>query len=143
MGLFSRRNKAADANTANAVGNNRHNRSSIMSNNERRHQSGGVAYGDGALSKRPSVGQWLKVTWPDILTMIIMGAVGLGVSSTQAITPCIQLSSNNKLRSTKLHRHLLDLFRYTSKMVKLFTLNSRIRSGKKWSQSGLPLCSPA
>ncbi|KAF4985308.1 hypothetical protein FDECE_16656 [Fusarium decemcellulare] len=30
-------------------------------------------------SRRPTFGQWLKCTWLDILTMICMGAVGLGV----------------------------------------------------------------
>ncbi|KAI7282394.1 hypothetical protein KC345_g3574 [Hortaea werneckii] len=28
--------------------------------------------------ERPSFGQWLKASWPDLLTMIIVGAVGLG-----------------------------------------------------------------
>lgn len=32
------------------------------------------------MATRPTFGHWLKVTWLDILTMIIMGAVGLGVS---------------------------------------------------------------
>lgn len=32
-----------------------------------------------SMNKRPSFGQWLKVTWLDILTMAAMGAVGLGV----------------------------------------------------------------
>ncbi|PBP25980.1 hypothetical protein BUE80_DR003046 [Diplocarpon rosae] len=31
------------------------------------------------MSSRPSFGQWLKVTWLDILTMAAMGMVGLGV----------------------------------------------------------------
>lgn len=31
-------------------------------------------------TERPSFGQWLKAAWPDILTMIIVGAAGLGVS---------------------------------------------------------------
>lgn len=35
-----------------------------------------VAY---PMAVRPSFGQWLKVTWLDIITMIIMGAIGLGV----------------------------------------------------------------
>ncbi|KAI9808158.1 MAG: hypothetical protein M1825_004615 [Sarcosagium campestre] len=30
-------------------------------------------------NSRPSFGQWLKVTWLDIVTMIAMGAIGLGV----------------------------------------------------------------
>ncbi|RMY91241.1 hypothetical protein D0862_09763 [Hortaea werneckii] len=29
-------------------------------------------------TERPSFGQWLKAAWPDLLTMIIVGAVGLG-----------------------------------------------------------------
>lgn len=34
---------------------------------------------DGSLNKRPRFGQWLKGTWPDILTMVCLGAIGLGV----------------------------------------------------------------
>lgn len=30
-------------------------------------------------SQRPPFGQWLKATWLDILTMAIMGVIGLGV----------------------------------------------------------------
>jgi diacylglycerol diphosphate phosphatase / phosphatidate phosphatase len=33
----------------------------------------------GTLNRRPSFGQWLKMTWLDLLTMAAMGAVGLGV----------------------------------------------------------------
>lgn len=33
------------------------------------------------MSTRPSFGQWLKVTWLDLVTMVIMGIIGLGVSS--------------------------------------------------------------
>jgi len=32
-----------------------------------------------SMATRPSFGQWLKVTWLDILTMAIMGIIGLGV----------------------------------------------------------------
>lgn len=31
------------------------------------------------MSTRPSFGQWLKHTWLDIVTMVVMGAIGLGV----------------------------------------------------------------
>ncbi|KAI6080320.1 acid phosphatase/Vanadium-dependent haloperoxidase [Hypoxylon rubiginosum] len=31
------------------------------------------------MATRPTFGQWLKVTWLDIITMICMGAIGLGV----------------------------------------------------------------
>lgn len=32
-----------------------------------------------SMSARPTFGQWLKLTWLDILTMAVMGALGLGV----------------------------------------------------------------
>ncbi|KAH0497758.1 hypothetical protein TgHK011_005043 [Trichoderma gracile] len=32
-----------------------------------------------SMATRPRFGQWLKVTWLDILTMVAMGAIGLGV----------------------------------------------------------------
>lgn len=35
-----------------------------------------------SMATRPSFGQWLKYTWLDIVTMICMGAIGLGVSSS-------------------------------------------------------------
>lgn len=34
-----------------------------------------------SMATRPSFGQWLKYTWLDILTMVIMGVIGLGVSA--------------------------------------------------------------
>ncbi|KAL6879270.1 phosphatidic acid phosphatase type 2/haloperoxidase [Trichoderma novae-zelandiae] len=47
---------------------------------------GGIGNGNGgrqsaaySMHTRPSFGQWLKVTWLDILTMVAMGAIGLGV----------------------------------------------------------------
>ena len=80
MGLFSRRTEPADANTATAVGREKHGRNGIMSRRERKHRGKSPAtHGDGTLNKRPTFGQWIKVTWPDILTMVVMGVVGLGV----------------------------------------------------------------
>lgn len=32
------------------------------------------------MQTRPMFGQWLKYTWLDILTMAVIGALGLGVS---------------------------------------------------------------
>jgi hypothetical protein len=52
-----------------------------MSRKDRKHKGKSRAtYGGGQLNKRPKFGQWLKVTWPDILTMVVMGILGLGVS---------------------------------------------------------------
>ncbi len=31
------------------------------------------------MATRPGFGQWLKHTWLDIVTMAVMGAIGLGV----------------------------------------------------------------
>ncbi|KAI0477561.1 acid phosphatase/Vanadium-dependent haloperoxidase [Xylariaceae sp. FL0804] len=39
----------------------------------------GHEHGAYSMSTRPSFGQWLKVTWVDILTMVCMGALGLGI----------------------------------------------------------------
>jgi diacylglycerol diphosphate phosphatase / phosphatidate phosphatase len=30
-------------------------------------------------NSRPTFGQWIKQTWIDIITMVILGAIGLGV----------------------------------------------------------------
>ncbi|KAI5357691.1 Putative phosphatidic acid phosphatase type 2/haloperoxidase [Septoria linicola] len=70
MPLFSRRNQPADANTAAAIG---------PSHEKHQRKAARNDYGDAFLSSRPTFGQWIKVTWPDILTMIVMGAIGLGV----------------------------------------------------------------
>lgn len=83
MGFFNRRTAPPDANTSASVGTARekHSRRAVMSSSERRHKRkhSNAAYGDGTLNKRPSFGHWAKVTWPDILTMIVMGVIGLGV----------------------------------------------------------------
>lgn len=67
MPLFSRHNQPADADTAAAV------------DEHEKHSKRDDDHGEGTLSSRPTCCQWLKVTWPDILTMIVMGAIGLGV----------------------------------------------------------------
>ena len=87
MGLFGRRNKpAAEANAGEPLsGNEKHSRRNVMSSKDKRHHKKGAAYGDNALNKKPKFGQWLKVTWPDILTMIIMGVIGLGVRITRTL----------------------------------------------------------
>jgi len=87
MGLFTRRTRPADANTATAVGGGNGQgtvrekpaRTGIMGRRERKHTGTGV-HSNGTLNSRPKFGQWIKVTWPDLLTMVIMGVIGLGVS---------------------------------------------------------------
>jgi preprotein translocase subunit Sss1 len=31
------------------------------------------------MTRRPTFSQWIKVTWPDLVTMVFMGIIGLGV----------------------------------------------------------------
>lgn len=42
-----------------------------------------------SMSTRPSFGQWLKHTWLDILSMAVLGAIGLGVRSLVPYVPSI------------------------------------------------------
>jgi hypothetical protein len=42
-----------------------------------------------SMNTRPSFGQWLKVTWLDLVTMVIMGILGLGVSSLQFLSQAL------------------------------------------------------
>lgn len=65
MGFFNRRAAPADANTANATGH--------------REKRPAKHHGVPSHNTRPTFGQWIKATWLDILTMAIMGAIGLGV----------------------------------------------------------------
>lgn len=39
---------------------------------------------DAELRSRPNFWQWLKISWIDILTMLVIGAVGLGVRGVYA-----------------------------------------------------------
>lgn len=83
MKFFNRRTEAADPSTAVAAGHEKkHNRNSIMSRRDRKYKGGKsrAVHGDGQLNRKPKFGQWLKATWPDILTMVVMGMLGLGVS---------------------------------------------------------------
>lgn len=86
MGFFNRRTTPADPNTTVSTGTTRekHSRRTVMSSNDRRHKRtrSDAAYGENSLNKRPKFGQWAKQTWPDVLTMIVMGVIGLGVCST-------------------------------------------------------------
>lgn len=67
MRFFDRRTQSADGHTAASLGKEKHNRNTIMSRKDRKDKSR-ATYGNGELNRRPKFGQWLKVTWPDILT---------------------------------------------------------------------------
>jgi diacylglycerol diphosphate phosphatase/phosphatidate phosphatase len=65
MGLFSKK-----------TGDETHTNTPRTHRQEKRERRAPVAMN---MSSKPSFGQWLKVTWLDILTMAAMGMVGLGV----------------------------------------------------------------
>jgi diacylglycerol diphosphate phosphatase/phosphatidate phosphatase len=91
MGLFTRRARPVDANTATAAGTDTTPATGTATTREKTPRAGGGFMGmlrgrhNGTYpetrNSRPTFGQWLKQTWIDILTMIILGAIGLGVSS--------------------------------------------------------------
>jgi diacylglycerol diphosphate phosphatase/phosphatidate phosphatase len=84
MGLFTRRARPVDTNTATATGT-----TPASNTREKRPHAGGGFMGmlrgrhngmyPETRNSRPTFGQWLKQTWIDIITMIILGAIGLGV----------------------------------------------------------------
>ncbi|KAF2473080.1 PAP2-domain-containing protein [Lindgomyces ingoldianus] len=76
MGFFNRRSTPVDANTATATG-IPHEKPGIFS--RRRHDAAPAASGTPAWNSRPTFGQWVKATALDIVTMAVMGAIGLGV----------------------------------------------------------------
>ncbi|KAK5138493.1 hypothetical protein LTR08_000079 [Meristemomyces frigidus] len=85
MGLFARRTRPADLNTA-AVGGNASNNdiemrqpNKISRRERRQHDNSELVHNNDTVNSRPSFGQWIKVTWPDILTMIAMGLIALGI----------------------------------------------------------------
>ena len=72
MGLFNKKNTAAPADTTTATG-----------SHEPREKKGIFASkhhgGEKAWNSRPTFGSWIKATALDIVTMAVMGAIGLGV----------------------------------------------------------------
>jgi diacylglycerol diphosphate phosphatase/phosphatidate phosphatase len=75
MGLFSRRAAPVAADTTTATGTHREKKPGMFA----RRQPGMTSHGTPSYNSRPTFGQWIKSTWLDILTMAIMGAIGLGV----------------------------------------------------------------
>jgi diacylglycerol diphosphate phosphatase / phosphatidate phosphatase len=77
MGFFNRRAAPADANTTTATG-TREPKQGIFS---RRRGPATHTHHDGnrAFNSRPTFGQWIKATGLDIVSMAVMGAIGLGV----------------------------------------------------------------
>jgi diacylglycerol diphosphate phosphatase/phosphatidate phosphatase len=81
MGLFNRGAAApvaADATTA--TGAHHEKKPGMFARKDRNARTtASRSHGVSSYNSRPTFGQWLKATWLDILTMAIMGAIGLGV----------------------------------------------------------------
>jgi hypothetical protein len=84
MGLFRKREHAETANAGAATSS----RGGIFS---RKHgkRSDRVHDEHYSMSTRPTFGQWLKRTVLDIVTMAVMGAIGLGVSPLMKTLFCV------------------------------------------------------
>lgn len=95
MKFFNRRTQPAGVQTTTAPETHREKTSRTMA-------LGTAMNPVGTMNKRPPFGQWLKSTWIDILTMAILGAVGLGVSNW-----LLSLSSLFSLRLRKASRSSL------------------------------------
>jgi diacylglycerol diphosphate phosphatase/phosphatidate phosphatase len=100
MGLFSRRAAPVTTNTTTAAGTlpaapggPLHDGTHSIANPSGTHhveksaklqrRSGTRHHGTSSdsLSSRPTLGEWIRGTWLDILTMVVLGALGLGVSN--------------------------------------------------------------
>jgi membrane-associated phospholipid phosphatase len=85
MGIFSRRREepapgqTAPVETVNETNKQPTQRGGLFSKFGNRQTKGNHEPYVLAYSRRPTFGQWLKCTWTDILTMVIMGVIGLGV----------------------------------------------------------------
>ncbi|KAH7356231.1 phosphatidic acid phosphatase type 2/haloperoxidase [Pyrenochaeta sp. MPI-SDFR-AT-0127] len=76
MGFFNKRNTPAAADTTAATGTHTHEKKPGIFG---RKQHRGTHTGPASWNTRPTFGQWIKATALDIITMAIMGAIGLGV----------------------------------------------------------------
>lgn len=70
MGIFGRRQHVTDGQATTTL------TTPTTKTSRKRHGNSSPYY---SMATRPSFGQWLKYTWLDILTMVIMGIIGLGV----------------------------------------------------------------
>lgn len=93
------------------------------------------------MSRRPTFGQWLKGTWLDLLTMVVLGAVGLGVCFLTC-PPLLRSLTLTLFRSTTPLPPRLARSPSPSQMARSSTHNSPTPSARKSSPSGWPPSSP-
>ena len=136
MRFFNRRPAAIDPNTVSATGAP----VAVDKGHHRHHGTYGHASGS-SLNARPTFGEWFRGTLLDLITMFILGAIGLGVrllnikyNFSRARTDTIHF------RSTLLipHRRAHSLF--FSEMEKSSTLNSPTHCARKSYPFGQQQC---
>lgn len=146
MGFFNRRTAPADPKTTTSTGTTRekHSRRTVMSSNDRRHKRtrSDAAYGDNSLNTRPKFGQWAKQTWPDVLTMIVMGVVGLGVCATYFHGSSLEGILMTGSRSMKPLLLPLEASPSTSPTARSYTRSSHTLCARRSFQSGRLRCWP-
>lgn len=92
-------------------------------------------------NRRPPMGQWFRTVWLDLLTMVVLGAVGLGVINPST-SPWIA-GAEQKHRFTTYLLRQLALSPSTSRMVKSYTPSLRTHCARTSSQSGFQRFFPA
>jgi diacylglycerol diphosphate phosphatase/phosphatidate phosphatase len=75
MGFFNRRAAPVAADTTTTTGVHHEKKAGMFG----RKEPNMTTHGAPSHNTRPTFGQWIKATWLDIITMAIMGAIGLGV----------------------------------------------------------------
>ena len=75
MGFFNRKPAPAAADTTAATGTHHEKKAGMFGRKEPRLNGHGAP----SYNSRPTFGQWIKATALDIVTMAVMGAIGLGV----------------------------------------------------------------
>src|SRR5690242_9415626 len=115
MGLFNKRNTAAPADTAAATGSHHREKKASVFGSKNEH--GGAR----TWNSRPTFGAWIKATALDIITMAILGAIGLGVYFAD---PAPSRSFPGEPDIQHLIQHLLTANQLPSVMARLSTPNS-------------------
>lgn len=126
MGLFNRRGDTAAAGSSTGVAPTHR-------------------YTEYHMNRRPPMGQWFRTVWLDLLTMVVLGAVGLGVINPSPSRWVAGAEQKHRFTTHLLRQ--LALSRSTSRMVKSYTPSLRTLCARTSFQSGsqrsLPASSPS
>ena len=103
MGLFNKKNTAVAADTTTATGTPHHEKKAGIFA-KKNHHGGAQSW-----NSRPTFGSWIKATALDIVTVAVMGAIGLGVYFAD---PAPSRSFPGKSMSKQLNERILTVHSY-------------------------------